>query len=114
MTSTHLSRRQYGYTKMELEDPEEIQHRRAQFLIYKVLQQAADSPRRRKRWWLRVRICRLKIKIGKRLKKLRRGIFLSIAAAKGGAHKQVISQLKTWKRLFAVREAIASLPPVFT
>lgn len=107
MTSTLLSRRKYGYTKMEIEDPEEIQHRKAQFLIYKVLQQAADSPRRTRRRsssWLRVRICRLKIKIGKRLKKLKKSIFLGVGAAKCGAQKQVASQLKTnWKRLFAVR-----------
>lgn len=101
--ATILSRRSNAYTKLEIEDPEETQHRRAQFLIYKVLQQAAaSSPRRRKRSWLRIRMCRLKIRIGKRLKKLRKGIVLSIGAAKGGSHKQVISHMKTWKRLFGL------------
>lgn len=98
-----LSRRSYAYTKLELEDPEEIKHRRAQFLIYKVLQQAADSsPRRRKRSWLRLRMFSLKVRIGKRLKKLRKGIVLSVGAVKAGGHKQVISHMKTWKRLFAL------------
>ncbi|KAK1368365.1 U5 small nuclear ribonucleoprotein helicase [Heracleum sosnowskyi] len=101
--ATNLSRRSNGYTKLEIEDPEETKHRLAQFLIYKVLQQAADSsPRRRKRSWLRIRMCRLKIRIGKRMKKLRKGIVLSIGAAKGGAQKQVISHMKTWKRLFGL------------
>ncbi|KAK1375140.1 hypothetical protein POM88_031333 [Heracleum sosnowskyi] len=101
--ATILSRRSHAYTKMEMEDPEEVKHRRAQFLIYKLLQQAADSsPRRRKRSWLRIRMFRLKVKIGKRLKKLRKGLVLSVGAAKASGHKQVIRHMKTWKRLFAL------------
>ncbi|KAL8112852.1 hypothetical protein AgCh_020234 [Apium graveolens] len=102
--ATILSRRSFAYTKLEIEDPEEIKHRRAQFLIYKVLQQAADSyPRRRKRRsWLRIRMVSLKVRIGKRLKKLKKGIVLSVGAAKAGSHKQVASHMKTWKRLFAL------------
>lgn len=108
MTSTLLSRRQCGYTKMEIEDPEELQHRKAQFLIYKVLKQATDSPRRTRRrssWCFRLRIRRLRMKIGKKLKKLKKNMFLGICgAAKCGAQKQVVSSLKTnyWKRLFGV------------
>lgn len=102
--ATIFSRRSCAYSKLEIEDPEEIKHRRAQFLIYKVLQQAADvSPRRRKRRsWLRIRMCGLKVRIGKRLKKLRKGIVLSVGAAKASGRKQVICHMKTWKRLFAL------------
>ncbi|KAK4421332.1 hypothetical protein Salat_2083700 [Sesamum alatum] len=59
--------RPYAYSKMLSEDPEETEHRRAQFLIYKVLQKA-DRMRSR-RSWLRVRVFKLKIKIGRKLRK---------------------------------------------
>ncbi|WOG89963.1 hypothetical protein DCAR_0209204 [Daucus carota subsp. sativus] len=98
-----MSRRSSAYTKLEIEDPEDVKHRRAQFLIYKVLQQAAhSSPRRRRRSWLRIRMCKLRVRIGNRLKKLRKGIVLSVGAAKASGHKQVISHMRTWKRLFAL------------
>jgi hypothetical protein len=103
-----LARRSsYGYSKLDKEDPEEVMHRRAQFLIYKALQQA-DFPRRRPSL-LRLRLCRLKIKIGKKLKKLRKGMLLSISAARVRVYEQVTGQ---WKRLFGDGEAIASLPPM--
>ena len=104
--------RQYAFSKMQIEDPEELKHRKAQFLIYKVLQRA-DSLNRPS--WLRVRMRKLKIKIGKRLKRLRKSIFLAISTTvKNGVYKQVFSQLKTCKRLFGVRETMATLPPIFT
>ncbi|KAK3012034.1 hypothetical protein RJ639_011365 [Escallonia herrerae] len=106
-----LLSRPYAYSKLEIEDPEEFKHRRAQFLIYKALQQA-DS--RRRPSWLRVRICKLKVKIGKRMKKLRTTVFLAMSAAKGGVHKQVVGQLKTLRRLFQIREALVTLPPMFS
>ncbi|KAL8103962.1 hypothetical protein AgCh_028253 [Apium graveolens] len=68
--------RSYGYSKMEMEDPEELQHRRARFLIHKVLQQAATKTR--KPSYLRVRIRRLKIKIGKTMKNLNKRILSGI------------------------------------
>ncbi|XVF26027.1 hypothetical protein REPUB_Repub13aG0264700 [Reevesia pubescens] len=108
-----LLRRSYGYSKVDKEDPEEIIHRRAQFLIYKVLEQA-DT--RRKSSFLRIRLCRLKVKIGRRLKKLRKSVLVSISVARIGVYKQVVNQLKTWRRLFD-RDAgtIATLPrPLFT
>ncbi|XWS12824.1 hypothetical protein CRYUN_Cryun37aG0123500 [Craigia yunnanensis] len=108
-----LLRRSYAYSKVDKEDPEEISHRRAQFLIYKVLEQA-DS--RRKSSFLRIRLCRLKVKIGRRLKKLRKSALVSISAARVGVYKQVIDQLKTWRRLFNHGDGtIPSLPrPLFT
>jgi hypothetical protein len=104
---TLARRSSYGYSKLDKEDPEEVMHRRAQFLIYKALQQA-DFPRRRPSL-LRLRLCRLKIKIGKKLKKLRKGMLLSISAARVRVYEQVTGQ---WKRLFGDGEAIASLPPM--
>ncbi|TYJ30923.1 hypothetical protein E1A91_A06G161200v1 [Gossypium mustelinum] len=83
-----VMRRSNGYSKMNKEDPQDIIHRRAQFLIYKVMDQA-DC--RRKPSFLGMRLCRLKVKIGARLKKLRKC---------GGVYKQVVDGLKIWRRLF--------------
>ncbi|KAB8731801.1 hypothetical protein FH972_026439 [Carpinus fangiana] len=107
-----LLSRQYAYSKIENEDPEEKRHRLAQLLIQKVLLQA-DS--RKSPSVLRIRICRLKVKIGRRLKKLRKSMLFGISAARVvGAHKRVISIVKIWKRLFHPGETIVSLPSVFT
>ncbi|XP_059436984.1 uncharacterized protein LOC132170093 [Corylus avellana] len=103
-----------GYSKIDNEDPEEKKHQLAQFLIQKVLLQA-DS--RRRSWVLRIRICRLKVKIGRRLKKLRKVCMLfGISAARVGAHKRVISHVKKWQRLFhrGETETLVRLPSVFT
>ncbi|KAJ6397103.1 hypothetical protein OIU77_022027 [Salix suchowensis] len=107
MSALVRRRSSYGYLKLDKEDPEEVMHRRAQFLIYKALQQA-DSPRRRPSF-LRVRLRSLKIKIGKKLKKLRKGMLVSISAARVRVYEQVTGQ---WKSLFGNEEAIASLPPM--
>ncbi|XVE87797.1 hypothetical protein DITRI_Ditri19aG0017000 [Diplodiscus trichospermus] len=108
-----LRRSSYGYSKVDKEDQEEISHRRAQFLIYKVLERADY---RRKPSFLRIRLCRLKVKIGRRLKKLRKSALVCISAARVGVYKQVIEQLKTWRRLFLRGDGtIASLHrPLFT
>ncbi|KAK3188363.1 hypothetical protein Dsin_027924 [Dipteronia sinensis] len=102
--------RQSNYTKLDKEDPEEVQRRKAQFLIYKVMEQADSnipSPRKRRpSSFLRLRLCRLKVKIGKRLKK-------SISTARIAFHKQVSTQLKTWKRFFSQGDSISTLPPLF-
>ncbi|KAJ9136334.1 hypothetical protein P3X46_033425 [Hevea brasiliensis] len=99
-----MRRSSYGYSKLDKEDPEDIIHRRAQFLIYKALQHA-DS--RRKPSFLRIRLCRLKVKIGKKLKKLRKSMLLSISSARVRMYKQVANP---WKRLFGSENAIAGLP----
>lgn len=105
-----ILRRSCGYSKVDKEDPEEVSRRRAQFLIYKVLVQA-DS--RRKPSFIRIRLCKLKIKIGKRLRKLRKSMLVSISAARIAFYKQLITQLTSWKRFFGQGETIASLPPLF-
>ncbi|KAJ1428748.1 hypothetical protein SESBI_08853 [Sesbania bispinosa] len=105
-----LSRKAYGYSKMDKEDPEDVIHRRAQFLIYKVLEKA-DS--RRRQSCLRLRISKLKVKIGNRLRRLRKRIMSGVSAARVGIHGNVISQIKSWKKLFGRgRQTVISLPPL--
>ncbi|RDX80416.1 hypothetical protein CR513_39030, partial [Mucuna pruriens] len=105
-----LSRRPYAYSKVDKEDPEEILHRRAQFLIHKVLEKANS---RRKPSCLRIRISKLKVKIGKRLRRLRKRIMSGVSAAKLGIQGHVMSPLKTWKRFFGRgRQSLITLPPL--
>ncbi|PSR98423.1 Rhodanese-like domain-containing protein [Actinidia chinensis var. chinensis] len=101
----------YAYSKMAKEDPEEVKHRKAQFLIYKVLEKA-DSQTRPS--CLGVRVSTLRIKVGKRLKRLRKSMLLIMFAAKNGFYKQMVSQLKAWKRLLRGGQAMVSLPPALS
>ncbi|GLU23296.1 hypothetical protein SLE2022_393160 [Rubroshorea leprosula] len=102
------SRRTYAYSRVDNEDPDEKIHRRAQFLIYKVLEQA-DS--RRKPSFLRIRLCRLKVKIGRKLK-LRKSMVVSFCAARVRVHKKILKQLKAWRLLFSRGGTnTATLPP---
>ncbi|CAO2823658.1 unnamed protein product [Amaranthus hypochondriacus] len=100
----------YAYTKIEKEDPEERIHREAQFLIYKTLKQAdqviikrsSSSSSSKSSCCLRLRITKLKVKIGKRLFKLKKTMLLNMAKTKMGVYKQVLGHLKTLKSLFRV------------
>lgn len=118
LSRTGSSSRFFAYSKMEMEDPEEVKHRRAQFLIYKTMQQV-DSIRRRPSW-LKVKTSKLKFKIGKRLKKLRKTLLFTISSAAqpdgGVVYKQLLSQFRALRtRLFRNREAInVALTPIFT
>ncbi|KAF3451711.1 hypothetical protein FNV43_RR07807 [Rhamnella rubrinervis] len=107
-----IMRRPFGYSKVDKEDPDEKIHRRAQFLIYKVLEKADESKRRPS--YLRLRIRKLKVKIGKRLTRLRKTMLLSLCAARVCVGKQFSCRLKTCKRLFSRGERTASLtlPPL--
>ncbi|XP_075473451.1 uncharacterized protein LOC142504479 [Primulina tabacum] len=89
-----ISKRPYSYSRITHEDPEETQHRLAQFLIYKALKKA-DT----RRSWLGIRIVRLKIKIGTRLKKMKWGFVSTVFSAKTELCKQVNFALKSWKQL---------------
>uniref|UniRef100_A0A3Q7FS60 Uncharacterized protein n=1 Tax=Solanum lycopersicum TaxID=4081 RepID=A0A3Q7FS60_SOLLC len=115
MNSFMSKQQYYGYSKMEIDDPEEMQHRKAQFLIYKSLKKS-DSIR--KQPWLKVRVCKLKIKIGRRLKRFRKSILLTFSVTRGGVYKQFMSQLKSWKGLLKSRDTMvsttATLQPIFT
>lgn len=59
-----ILRRQYAYSRVDKEDPDELRHRKAQFLIYKVLEDGCSQKRRSWR-------CRFRIKIGLRMKRFR-------------------------------------------
>ncbi|KZV55175.1 hypothetical protein F511_12762 [Dorcoceras hygrometricum] len=85
-----LLNKKNGYSKIQSGDPDEMKHRRAQFLIYKSLQKA-DT--RRRPSWLKVRIFRLKIKIGK---KLRKGFSIASFSAKTDLYRQIAGALKSW------------------
>ncbi|KAL3850864.1 hypothetical protein ACJIZ3_012746 [Penstemon smallii] len=100
-----------SYSKVSKEDPEEIKHRRAQFLIYKAMQKA-DNIRRPS--WLRVKMFRLKIKIGKRLKKMRKRLSSTMFSAKADFCKQITCVLKSCKFLLNGKQChvIRTLPPV--
>ncbi|GAB2298858.1 hypothetical protein Dimus_032937 [Dionaea muscipula] len=114
----------YGYTKLEKEDSEERKHREAQFLIYKTLEEvdkmissnsSSSSSRRRRPSWFRLRIRKLKIKVGKRLKSMRKTMVMSMSKARL-YRNNLVSYLKTWRRLFHHGEAATTprLPePIF-
>nr|XP_043626903.1 uncharacterized protein LOC122598376 [Erigeron canadensis] len=100
----------YAYSKIEMEDPEEIKSRKAQFLIYKSLEKVDSSIRKsRKPSWLKVKIFKLKIKVGKKMKKLKKNLL--VVSRCGVARVGVLQQ---WKRLFTVRQAMLKIPTVFS
>lgn len=90
----------YAYEKMEAEDPEERRHRRAQFLIYKVLESADAEARRSSRpSLLGLRFCKLRVKIGKKLKRSRKKMFLLISTARVAIYRRIKKQLKKLESL---------------
>ncbi|KAL5714510.1 hypothetical protein ACHQM5_016459 [Ranunculus cassubicifolius] len=103
-------KRSNGYTKMDKEDPEDVTHLRAQFLVYKVME-GADSRRRQSR--LGVIICKLKIKIGRGFKRLKKKISFGVPVARVGLSKQLMNKLMNLKCLLPSRHNVASLQPVF-
>ncbi|KAL7088692.1 hypothetical protein ACP275_13G143400 [Erythranthe tilingii] len=110
-----LMNREYGnYSKLDNEDPEETQHRLAQFLIYKAMQRA-DSSNRRRPSWLRVKMFKLKIKFGKRLRNLKKGLSANVFSSKGRFCKQISSVLKSCKHLLHGKQGpvAGALPPIF-
>ncbi|KGN49119.1 hypothetical protein Csa_003853 [Cucumis sativus] len=96
-----LTKRSNGYCKVDKEDPEEIIHRRAQFLINKVLERADSMG---KPSYLRIRIRRLKVRFGRRLKRLKKSAMGSISTLKIGVYKQVITQIRNCKSLFGRKQ----------
>ncbi|OAY81052.1 hypothetical protein ACMD2_11469 [Ananas comosus] len=66
-----LLRAPFSYTRVEEEDPDELRHRRAQYLIYKVLEEAESLSRQ---YYSRRRVFKVRVKIGSRLKRLRLAI----------------------------------------
>uniref|UniRef100_A0A7N0REM1 Uncharacterized protein n=1 Tax=Kalanchoe fedtschenkoi TaxID=63787 RepID=A0A7N0REM1_KALFE len=85
--------RPHAYTKLEAEDPEELSHRRAQFLIYKAMQQIEKQRPKPS-----VGISKLKTKIGRRLRKLGRCLEAGVGAAGACVARQL-------KRLVCCKES---------
>ncbi|KAF8093011.1 hypothetical protein N665_0393s0013 [Sinapis alba] len=105
------------YIKMEKEDPQELIHRRAQFLIQKVLERADNKTRQqqqRKRSssgpLIIIRVAGIRMRIGKKLRKLRKN--------NGCVCKNLISRfIKSFKRFLSSSSSsrtISDLPPLFS
>lgn len=107
-----LLRKPIGYSKVDKEDPEEKIHRRAQFLINKVLERADSMG---KPSYLRIKIRRLKFRFGRRLKKLKKSALASISNVKIGVYKQVSCQIRNCKSLFGRKETnFANFPALLS
>ncbi|WMV14378.1 hypothetical protein MTR67_007763 [Solanum verrucosum] len=72
-----------------------MQHRRAHFLIYKSLKKSDSLSQPT---WLKMKVCKLKIKIGRKLKRMRKSILLKFSKGHVVCYKHLICQLKSWKR----------------
>ncbi|KAK1283605.1 hypothetical protein QJS10_CPB21g00929 [Acorus calamus] len=81
-----LERQCHSYTRLEKEDPDEVRHRKARFLIYKTLERAASpSHRRRRRSCFRIKaIGKPVVAIGARLGRLWKGRLFSSGRGGGG------------------------------
>lgn len=90
--------RSYSYSRVSKEDPDEMKHRRAQFLINREMQRA-DSIRQRK-VNPRLVISKLKIKVGFRIKRLRKAVnyTISVVRSKSCIYRKLLVQLKLWKK----------------
>ncbi|EOA22532.1 hypothetical protein CARUB_v10003186mg, partial [Capsella rubella] len=119
-----VKNRPYEYTKMEKEDPQELIHRRAQFLIQKVLERAENKTRQQQQQQQRrrsssgplvmIRVVGIRMRIGKKLRKLRKN--------NSCVCNNFISRvLKSFKRLLCSSSSsssssrtISDLPPLFS
>ncbi|KAG2300937.1 hypothetical protein Bca4012_008874 [Brassica carinata] len=109
-----LFKRQCMYSKVNKEDPEEVFHQRAKFLIYKTLQEV-DLVSRRSSYpssFLRMKFLRLKVEIGKGLTKLRRSVVTAVGF--GGIRKHSQSGVRTLKKMFHCGATNGLPRPIFT
>ncbi|ERN19663.1 hypothetical protein AMTR_s00062p00169680 [Amborella trichopoda] len=106
-------RKAYAYHKLPAfhEDPEEQNHRLALYLIAKTLEKA-DRPRRRPSF-LRLRLCKLRIRLGKQIRKLKKRIQMAFLFINSDVCIQLHGQLKFLKSLFRGKQAMASLQPPY-
>ncbi|KAK9681564.1 hypothetical protein RND81_10G011200 [Saponaria officinalis] len=96
--TTLLLRNNNGYTKIDKEDPKEKSHREAQFIIYKTMKQVDQIVKRRSSFkpsWLKLRIFKLKVKIGNKL-----GLRKTMSKSKVGVCHHLMGHLMRFKRLF--------------
>ncbi|CAL9058202.1 unnamed protein product [Musa banksii] len=76
-----------SYSRVDKEDPEERQHLKARFLIYRTLEEADTRQRRSSS---RLRACRSKRKIGLKLKRLR----VPFSRARRCVYRQVVKRFR--------------------
>ncbi|KAK4755069.1 hypothetical protein SAY87_008826 [Trapa incisa] len=97
-----------AYSKIDKEDPEEAMHRRARFLIHKVMEEAdrmvgsrriTSSSSSRPCFLMGMRLSKVKLRIGNRLRGMKRRMLSTISAARGGT----LRQLRACRRLFVAR-----------
>ncbi|XP_033136606.1 uncharacterized protein LOC103843231 [Brassica rapa] len=95
-----LFKRPCMYSKVHKEDPEEVLHQRAKFLIYKTLQEVDLVSRRSSpsSSFLRMKLLRLKVEIGKSLTKLRQSVVSAVSF--GGIRKHSQSGVRALKKMF--------------
>lgn len=109
----------YEYTKMEKEDPQELIHRRAQFLIQKVLERADSKTRQHQQRrrssgpLIMIRVVGIRMRIGKKLRKLRKTNTCI-------CNNLITRFLKSFKRFLCSSSSssssrtISDLPPLFS
>lgn len=104
------------YAKIEKEDPNEIIHRRAQFLIHKILQRADTETLRQQHKKTSTtktssfRVVGIRMKIGKKLRKLRKSCVM------GNKHGDLLPRVvKSLRRYFFCSSSrnVSDLPPLF-
>ncbi|KAG6475551.1 hypothetical protein ZIOFF_064779 [Zingiber officinale] len=92
-TEMHLFENPLSYSRIEKEDPEDVRHLKARFLIYKILKEADERSRRRPPCASKLRACRLRrSKIGIKLKRLRVAVL-----------RQVMEQIRHLKLLLVTK-----------
>ncbi|KAL9243513.1 hypothetical protein vseg_017389 [Gypsophila vaccaria] len=96
-----------NYTKIEKEDPREKSHREAQFLIYKSMKQVDQMVIKRSSLvkstssWLKLRMSKLKVKIGNKLFQFKKTMLIChMSKTKGGVCRHLMGHLRGFKRLF--------------
>ena len=82
------------------EDPMEKSHTEAQFKIYKTKKQI-DQIGIKKSSWIGLRICKFKVKIGRKLLGLRKTMLCNMSKTKVGACSQFMGHFKKFKRLLS-------------
>ncbi|CAH8345535.1 unnamed protein product [Eruca vesicaria subsp. sativa] len=104
------------YAKLEKEDPSEMIHRRAQFLIQKILKQSdTETLRRQQKRTILIRTSSFRVvgmrkKIGKKLRKLRRTCVMA------NRYSDLMPRFfKSLRRYFLCSSSrnVSDLPPLF-
>ncbi|EOA18828.1 hypothetical protein CARUB_v10007442mg [Capsella rubella] len=113
-----MMKSQNQYTKIEKEDIHEIIHRRAQFLIHKILQRADTETLRQQQKrnstivkTSAFRVVGIRMKIGKKLRKLRRSC--AMANKHGDLMPRFLKSLRRYFFCSSPPRNVSDLPPLF-